>query len=202
MPNSAIICDLPPHCLLAVAQPTAYSVTSIVLGSGLFVLSVALLIMMWSRWGEARPVAKCVGLSILAHILLMVYAYSTNMLQPVAGQKNGDDIAVRMVTDEHADTPEVREWDQAVSDFVPESAVPDLPMSDPVDEPTAESEAMNELTEDSIVSSIPLPEEVWDEPEVPIDGSTAQFENDAVPASEFTEEQIQAQLVKEEVLQF
>ena len=143
--------------------------TTIVLGTGVAILSVTLLIMMMSRWGEARPVAKCVGLSILAHMLLMVYAYSTNMLQP-AGPSKGESITVQMITDEQANTREVREWDQADSDFVPDTTMNEFPMpSEFADDDSLIPEATTSRRPlpSKIADSIPLPDEVWDEIDLP-----------------------------------
>ncbi len=50
----------------------------LLVGSGL--LAVALLILSLTRWGQARPVWKCVILSIAAHILLIAYAYGTQLI--------------------------------------------------------------------------------------------------------------------------
>lgn len=47
---------------------------------GLAVFTVALLILTRTRWGQAKPISKCVVLSVFAHILLAIYAYSTNLL--------------------------------------------------------------------------------------------------------------------------
>lgn len=47
------------------------------IGAG--VLSVGMGALLWTRWGEARPLAKCVGLSVVAHVLLLFYAYGTRI---------------------------------------------------------------------------------------------------------------------------
>jgi len=41
---------------------------------GLVLLTIALLILMQTRWGRSRPLRKCVVLSLLAHLLLAGYA--------------------------------------------------------------------------------------------------------------------------------
>ena len=50
---------------------------ALLIGSGL--LAVALLVLSLTKWGQARPVWKCVILSVAAHILLMGYAYGTRL---------------------------------------------------------------------------------------------------------------------------
>ena len=47
---------------------------------GLGVLTVSLLILMRTRWGQAKPLSKCVALSVFAHILLAGYAYGTRLI--------------------------------------------------------------------------------------------------------------------------
>ncbi|MCO6457171.1 MAG: hypothetical protein J5I93_17890 [Pirellulaceae bacterium] len=54
-------------------------VLAIVLWTGLGLLTVSLLILMRTRWGQARPLSKCVALSVFVHILLMGYAYGTRL---------------------------------------------------------------------------------------------------------------------------
>lgn len=150
--------------LLGDWQSAFRSTTSIVLGVGVLVLSVTLLIMMLSRWGEARPVAKCVVLSILAHFLLLFYAYSTNMLEP-AGIAEGEQVSVQLITaGENSDIPEVREWDHADSGFVP-SVVDEVSPAD-VSEEIPDRKVVPPPTE-TIADAIPLPDEVWDEIELP-----------------------------------
>jgi hypothetical protein len=42
--------------------------------TGLVGLTIALLVLMASRWGQANPLRKCIVLSVLAHLLLAIYA--------------------------------------------------------------------------------------------------------------------------------
>ena len=41
----------------------------LLLGSA--VLAISLLILTWTRWGHARPITKCVILSVIAHVLFL-----------------------------------------------------------------------------------------------------------------------------------
>lgn len=56
----------------AVARPGEQAVWLLV---GAAALGLALLVLMRTRWGQAKPLSVCMVLSILAHLLLMVYAY-------------------------------------------------------------------------------------------------------------------------------
>ena len=51
----------------------------IALWSGLALLTLALLVLSRSRWGQAKPISKCVMLSVLAHLLLVGYAYKMQL---------------------------------------------------------------------------------------------------------------------------
>lgn len=52
----------------------------LLIGSG--VLAIGLLILALTRWGHSRPVWKCVILSVIAHILLIAYAWGTHLIAP------------------------------------------------------------------------------------------------------------------------
>ncbi|MCC9607758.1 terpene cyclase/mutase family protein [Blastopirellula sp. JC732] len=49
---------------------------------GLAVLTISLLVLMQTRWGQAKPLSKCVVLSIFAHLLLIAYAHMTQLFSP------------------------------------------------------------------------------------------------------------------------
>ncbi len=56
---------------------------------GAAALGLALLVLMRTKWGQARPLSVCMVMSILAHLLLMVYAYcsQTFVAVPQAGRE-------------------------------------------------------------------------------------------------------------------
>ncbi|HEY2413659.1 MAG TPA: prenyltransferase/squalene oxidase repeat-containing protein [Pirellulaceae bacterium] len=82
-------------CLL-VAAITAHRTVNAVLGVGLASIFVLLTVLVWTRWGQARPIAKCVVLSLLAHLLLLIYGYSTHILAGPPGKWNGSAVTVRL----------------------------------------------------------------------------------------------------------
>ena len=53
---------------------------ALLLWCGLAVLTLALLILMRTRWGQAKPLSKCIVLSVFAHILFVAYAYGTRLI--------------------------------------------------------------------------------------------------------------------------
>ena len=47
---------------------------------GLATFTVALVVLIWTRWGQYRPLRKCLVLSILAHLLLAGYATTVRIV--------------------------------------------------------------------------------------------------------------------------
>ncbi len=86
---------------------------AIVLAIGFISLFIALVVMVWTRWGQARPIAKCAGLSFAAHLLLLIYAYSTRVLFDQPGSWLGQTVKVHLVDakdyEETAFAPELEE---------------------------------------------------------------------------------------------
>lgn len=106
---------------------------AIILWSGFGVLTVALFILMRTRWGQAKPISKCIVLSVLAHSLLLGCAYTTQLFtQPVVRESK---FKLKMLRASEVDSPadespaETAPWDQ----FVGESATPDLLAPDRVE---------------------------------------------------------------------
>ena len=93
--------------LLATWLETAWSrLPWILLGSGVAVLWLSLLVLMLSRWGQARPLSKCAALSVLVHVLLLGYAYMTNLLQPPMMGPGRSTVSVQLLTDSVESVPE------------------------------------------------------------------------------------------------
>ncbi len=53
---------------------------------GMLSLTIALLILMRTRWGQARPLRKCLALSVLAHVLLAGYATTVHIVTSVPAE--------------------------------------------------------------------------------------------------------------------
>jgi hypothetical protein len=68
-----------------------------VLWAGLIGLTVALVVLMRTKWGHARPLSKCVALSIYAHVLLMTYCYGTHLVIPSPPGDEGDVVHLTLV---------------------------------------------------------------------------------------------------------
>ena len=64
------------------------STMQMVLWIGMLVLCLTFLVMTWTRLGRARPLTKCLTLSVFAHVLIGVLFYGTRTLGidfPLAG---------------------------------------------------------------------------------------------------------------------
>ncbi len=109
------------------------TVTTVLL-AGMAVVVIALLVLMRTRWGEAKPLSKCMALSIFAHLLLIVYAYymQTFVAVPLPGREEVVQVTLIAPTEEEE---------------------PERPVSEPV---PAQREPWNEFP--SIQPSEPPPE--------------------------------------------
>jgi hypothetical protein len=89
---------------------------------------------MWTRWGHARPIAKCAGLSLFAHLLLLCYCYGTRVFFEAPGRATADgtiNVRIEDVTDEEeagpestADTKELPKVSSSEEVFVPPKETP------------------------------------------------------------------------------
>lgn len=75
---------------------TAARSTSALLAAGLCGIFILLSVLVWTRFGQAKPVAKCVVLSLLAHVVLLIYAYSSHVLDGPPGRWTGQVVKVRL----------------------------------------------------------------------------------------------------------
>ena len=63
---------------------------------GLVLLTVALLLLMRTRWGQSQPLGKCIVLSLLAHLLLGIYLTTVNIVTDRVGSPDGRGIQVAL----------------------------------------------------------------------------------------------------------
>jgi hypothetical protein len=64
---------------------------------GLVVLTVALLLLIRTRWGQSQPLGKCVVLSLLAHLLVGIYATTVTIVTATVGSPEGEGVQVALV---------------------------------------------------------------------------------------------------------
>lgn len=71
--------------IAAIGAPPANRAWAIVLGIVFAIIALSLLVASWTRWGQTKPLAKCVGIAVLAHIWILMYAYGTRIVSPGFG---------------------------------------------------------------------------------------------------------------------
>ena len=64
---------------------------------GSLVLSIALVVLMWTRWGHSRPLQKCAALSLLVHLMLAFLTMTVRIVAGDGGGGGGAPIRVRIV---------------------------------------------------------------------------------------------------------
>jgi hypothetical protein len=116
----------------------------LLVGTGL--LAICLLVLALTRWGQSSPVWKCVALSVAAHILLVLYAYGTNMVFEPSdpGMAAHEDFKVNLISaqEELSEAPEIL---QAIPDWkndLPPEILPQV--VEPLDRPEIDSEVVIE----------------------------------------------------------
>jgi hypothetical protein len=121
--------DLP--LLLAFAWDT--QLTRWIVWAGLVVLTLAILILIRTRWGQSQPLSKCVVLSLLAHLLLGIYLTTINIVTSSVGAPDGTGIQIALVEG----SPDASEPQAALGDIPLGETTSDrswLPKPDPVDD--------------------------------------------------------------------
>lgn len=95
----------------------------VLLWIGLAVLTVTLVVLMRTRWGQTKPISKCVGLSVFAHVLFGGYAYGTKLVFDVPQPPTDRVVKLRVYDsanngDEPGDTArrEPKFWEKFSSD--------------------------------------------------------------------------------------
>lgn len=90
--------------------------TAISLGVVAAVIAIVLFFAGRSKWGQNKPLTKCIALAVLAHVWLLMYAYGTRVKQPGFGTGRGNqyvaqtiefmDIPLTEFPDEELDVPQ------------------------------------------------------------------------------------------------
>lgn len=99
---------------ITIAALTASRPLAVGVAIGLFVVFLLLAALIWTRFGQARPVSKCVVLSLLAHLLLVLYAYSTHVLYGPPGRLTGRAVTIRL--------RDAVDWNEAATVAAPDPA--------------------------------------------------------------------------------
>lgn len=140
---------------------------------GVALLSLTLLVMMRTRWGQVQPLSKCVVLSVFAHVLLFLYAYGTHLLEerpPLAADPaiqlafvTTDAPPVDSESSQHNQANDERPWEQLPAGDVvtPAPDVAQRLVVEPVIVPTAQP-ASTWTPQERLVPEMPLHHELAD----------------------------------------
>lgn len=101
------------------ANPSA---ATLLIGGVLFVATF--LILQMTKWGQENPVAKCVALSVFAHVVLLVYAYTTNLITHVPVIRSVEPVPIRLAEnhlpepadDQHRPSEDTPFWERFSDD--------------------------------------------------------------------------------------
>ncbi len=114
---------------------------------GLVLVTVVLLLLIRTRWGQ-QPLAKCVVLSLLAHLLLAIYMTTVNIVTATSDSPPGEGVHVAIVNGPAPETvdeslaPEawnaIAPGDEMPIDAADLAPIPAAPALEPVAEPERE----------------------------------------------------------------
>lgn len=169
---------------------------TVVQWAGLGLLTLALVILMLTRWGQARPLSKCIALSVFAHILFMTYAYGTKLIFDYPEEQPETYIRLSVLPEEQLDSnhAESAAWNEFSSEApaLPSLQAPDRQTLD-VAEPDLEAEQapVQMPAIEPTPAELPLPEPPRPEPEPPapqpptsVAGPTPEIEQVELPVPE------------------
>jgi len=150
------------------------------LWGGLGVFTVCVLVLMRTRWGQYRPLRKCLALSLLVHILLVGYTTTVEIIatQPAAEEPSVKVTWVEPSTAERSqrkshepEAPQQQPWEALPHDTAPEPEPPQTereqpePLPEPDRQPQAEPA---DLPGDPSLVPAKLPDTPLPEPKAPV----------------------------------
>jgi len=115
-----------------------------ILWLGLAALSVGLLVLMRTRWGQSQPLRKCAVLSVLVHVLLACFATTVHIVSGVGSSPEPPAIRVAILdndTSSDESTGEARPaepWESTASRPVTEPILADLARTEESDDVIAD----------------------------------------------------------------
>ncbi len=134
---------------------------TIALLAGLAALVIALLVLMRTRWGQARPLSKCMVLSVFAHVLLMAYACYVRTFVAVPLPGHDEVVQVTLVAPVEEELPE------ETTDTPP---TPDPePWDDFSTEPPTDVQPQSLEAERTATDELPVPQRQPQRSAVPVD---------------------------------
>ncbi len=106
----------------------ALQLNTVLLAAGLVTLSGGLLVLLFTRWGQVRPLAKCAALSVFAHLLMLASACGIRLFDELPAPPREQVIRLSMLEPSESPSEAVPEN----PDTVPESSPP---VPEPIPEP-------------------------------------------------------------------
>lgn len=117
--------------MLVWIQNLLHDSSVITLFAGSVIFAMAIVILQWSSWAADKPVAKCLILSLVAHLILLAYAYSWNLVIKIPMMVAGDAVPIRVAEASQIDeeqTPDPEEepiWEQIpTAEWTPPHSLP------------------------------------------------------------------------------
>jgi hypothetical protein len=163
----------------------AHNALGIAVWVGLGILTISMLVLMRTRWGQAQSLSKCVVLSVFAHVLFFAYAYGTRLIFDSSPTQQEESIRIALVKHNHRETEHSTEqdsWNRFASDFSisPDVASPTMQESevDDIDTPqpvaprpefavAASESPIEAATDGGSFPELPLPESEAIQPVAP-----------------------------------
>lgn len=143
---------------------------ALLLWGGVAMLTLSLLVLTRTRWGQAKPLSKCVFLSLYVHFLLGGYAYTTRVILPLPPPVHEPVMKLTYVSASAAEpqtgeASQMQPWDRLAADapLHPDLAQPERQDAAPQVEPTRNVE----VTAPSVFDMAPTDVPPTDEPERP-----------------------------------
>jgi hypothetical protein len=160
--------------IATIGDPVASRAWAIVLGIVFAIIAISLLVASWTRWGQTKPLAKCVGIAVLAHIWLLMYAYGTRIVSPGVGP--GSDGGIHQSTD----PPATFAWEGLNPDAIPSVSASDDPLPSSTDTDPAPRERSTLSAQPWEIASPSNKSEQVDAPKLPDESLLDRERNESV----------------------
>ena len=158
---------------------------------GLIVFSIAFFVLSWTRLGNAKPLIKCLTLSVFAHVLLAIFFYGTQMLGLEMDLGGNQPVTISLITEsELDDTAPVEERVQPKLDEEYPEELPDSPAE--LVEPSEEIPNVVETVEpaEELPPVNEMPEQQVDQPTVAEPEITQKIESETLEVQESEEAEV------------
>ena len=126
---------------------------------GLVLLTVALLLLVRTRWGQSQPLGKCIVLSLVAHLLLAIYISTVNIVTSSVGTPEATGIQVALVDSTQEDGQAVEPATDAPWESFSDPSLEETLSATAPDEANTAAAARAELAEPDRMTPVERPTE-------------------------------------------